>query len=299
MNGPWTIILAAGAGRRLASLTGGVPKQYWRGPSGRSLLDETLQRFSPISDRAHTVVIADATHRPYLPGAGNRCDTVIYQPRDRGTAAGVVLALSPVLATEPDATVVITPADHGVKHVDAYLQGIRAAVATVHATDEIIVFGVEPTSARDDYGWILSAPGSRSHFRPIALFVEKPEKRIAERLLQINAAWNTMVIVARARKLRDLCFEFLPGLKEALGAVLAARAGFGRSAVEDAYAALPLHDFSRDVLSHARTLSTYTWPAAIGWADLGTPDRMLEWHKEGRNAHANPTLTRHPSRRTA
>jgi choline kinase len=31
---PWTVVLAAGAGRRLAEVTGGVPKQFWRAAGG-------------------------------------------------------------------------------------------------------------------------------------------------------------------------------------------------------------------------------------------------------------------------
>ena len=40
-NQLWTVILAAGAGRRLSAVTGGVPKQFWRGLNGPSLLTQT------------------------------------------------------------------------------------------------------------------------------------------------------------------------------------------------------------------------------------------------------------------
>src|SRR5690606_23822021 len=54
---PWTVVLAAGAGRRLASVTGGVPKQFWRAAGGRSLLRQTLDRFAPLAPTSRTVVV--------------------------------------------------------------------------------------------------------------------------------------------------------------------------------------------------------------------------------------------------
>jgi hypothetical protein len=36
-------------------------------------------------------------------------------------------------------------------------------------------------------------------------------------------------------------------------------------------------DFSRDILARARGLAVSLWPASLGWADLGTPDRLRDW----------------------
>jgi mannose-1-phosphate guanylyltransferase len=46
---PWTIVLAAGSGRRLARITGGIPKQFWSPPGGTTLLEQTLRRMAPLA----------------------------------------------------------------------------------------------------------------------------------------------------------------------------------------------------------------------------------------------------------
>jgi hypothetical protein len=46
-----------------------------------------------------------------------------------------------------------------------------------------------------------------------------------------------------------------------------------------AYAHLAPADFSRDVLTRALGLSAYVWPVALGWSDLGTPDRLDAWQR--------------------
>src|SRR4029079_9603251 len=88
----WTLVLAAGAGRRLSSVTGGGPKQFWR-PQGRtSLPEDTLDRLSPPVPARRTVPIVDRSHQPFVTALANpdRLGEVLYQPEDRGTAAGVL-----------------------------------------------------------------------------------------------------------------------------------------------------------------------------------------------------------------
>src|SRR5690606_25631162 len=52
-----TIVLAAGEGRRLARLTGGIPKQFWRPPGERTLLEGTVDRFAPLAARTRRALV--------------------------------------------------------------------------------------------------------------------------------------------------------------------------------------------------------------------------------------------------
>ena len=111
----WTVVLAGGAGRRLASVTGGIPKQFWRPHGGSSLLECTLSPFAPFSAVEQTVVVVDESHRPYAStDLTQGCIPILFQPCDRGTGTGLLLALTPILASNPDALVVVTAADHSV-----------------------------------------------------------------------------------------------------------------------------------------------------------------------------------------
>lgn len=157
----WSIIQAAGAGRRLSGVTGGVPKQFFRPSAGESLLSMTLARTAPLARPDRTVVIVDESHRPLLdPGDVPRGTTVLFQPTGRGTATGVLMALMPVLAAAPDDVVVLTPSDHAVADGDAFRRGVRAAVRFAEEQGAITLFAVEPSEASPDFGWII--PGHRN-----------------------------------------------------------------------------------------------------------------------------------------
>lgn len=48
MEDLWSVVLAAGQGRRLAAVTRGTPKQFWRADDRPSLLEETFERLAPL-----------------------------------------------------------------------------------------------------------------------------------------------------------------------------------------------------------------------------------------------------------
>jgi mannose-1-phosphate guanylyltransferase len=283
----WMIALAAGAGRRLAPLTGGTPKQFWRRSSkSRSLLETTLLRLRPLAVPERTVTVVDASHRVFvesLPTVEPLGD-LVYQPMDRGTAPGVLLPLARVLALAPDAIVIITPTDHGVSDTDAFHAGIRDAISRVRSgLSEIVLFGVEPTAVTEDYGWIT--PSIRGEFargvvQAVAGFVEKPSLFHAFQLFSAGAVWNTMVLVAKASALLSRYRRHLPFLADVFDKAAELDAKHREAFLAEWYPDLPRADFSRDLLMPTRPLCLFTWPAEIGWSDLGTPERLNAWLAE-------------------
>lgn len=276
----WAVVLAAGKGRRLAPLTGGVPKQFWRRNGAPSLLDETLTRLSPLCPAARTVIVVDNGHREYVGARANYEDSgrVVFQPTDRGTAAGVFLGLLPVLASDPNAAVLITPSDHGIANQSIFRRGILESVLHVQSAGGIVLLGAAPSTPRDDYGWISVGPEWRADgIRPVDAFIEKPHAAVARRLLETGAVWNTMVAVAQAKDLIALFRIHLPVITALFLRALAMPASAHREFLAKAYPLLPVSDFSRDVLAPARGLLTYTWPSSLGWSDLGTPERLSQW----------------------
>jgi mannose-1-phosphate guanylyltransferase len=284
----WTVVLAAGAGRRLAEVTGGIPKQFWRAEGGSSLLKQTLDRFVPLAPRSRTVVVVNTEHLPHVAASDitGSVPGLIVQPEDRGTAAGVLLALTPVLERAPESVVMITPSDHGVLDDLTYRSRILEAVRAARERDDVVLFGVEPTQPHTDYGWIsLGTSSSIRGLRPVVSFAEKPAFETAASLFASGAVWNTMVVVGRAQALWDLYVRHLPELACTFAGVIEQRAARRADAFASLYRTLPAYDFSRDLLTHTRGLSASVWPATVGWSDLGTPERLREWQRS-MTAHA-------------
>lgn len=282
----WSIVLAAGSGRRLAGVTGGVPKQFWSADGSRTLLDETLDRVARVVPASRTVIVVDRTHAPFVRAlADGGAHRLVYQPRDRGTAAGVLLGLTEVTAVEPDAVVLVTPSDHGIAKVGYFVSGIRQVAAHVEAgVCEVVLFGVAPSAPEGDYGWITPADprgGVAQGMGQVASFVEKPPAHVAGRLWAGGAVWNTMVLVARASALLALYRRHLPPLADVFCRARDLSASDRLAYLSARYDDLTAADFSRDLLGRATGLSVHTWPASMGWSDLGTPERLARWRDGG------------------
>jgi mannose-1-phosphate guanylyltransferase len=280
----WTVVLAAGSGRRLASVTGGIPKQFWRAYGTTSLLEATVARVAPLAPATQTMVVVDRGHVPFVRAMNSvdRLGRVLYQPADRGTGAGVLFGLLPVLEAAPDDLVLLTPSDHGVLDTARFQQTILATAVDVWSgTADVVLFGVEPADPDSDYGWISPAepqqPGPEHQLRRIAGFVEKPSASAAARLRRSGAVWNTMVLVTRPSVMLHLYREHAPWLADVFDAAMARPPLVRAAFLEHQYRHLPPSDFSGDILAHADGLALCTWPAAMGWSDLGTPDRLERW----------------------
>src|SRR6266567_8461282 len=116
----WAVVLAGGKGIRLSGLTRHVygedrPKQYAALTGGKSLLRQTLDRVGVLIPPDRTVVVTMVGQGSYL-AAELRHESpslhVLDQPRDRGTAAAVLLATHWILAQDPEARLVMLPSDH-------------------------------------------------------------------------------------------------------------------------------------------------------------------------------------------
>jgi len=279
----WIVVLAAGAGTRLASVTGGVPKQFWSIDGGPSLVEQTVERLQSLSVPERTLTVINRGHERYVDtlARGTSLGRLVAQPCDRGTATGIALAVATVVEAGSDAIVLVTPSDHGVGRPRLFRDGLSEGVEAIGANRAgIVLFGVEADAANADYGWIARRRVQASQperIQDVAAFVEKPGPLEAARLLNAGAVWNTMVLAARASALLDLYRQFLPELAEALVQLSHLPVDRRDTYITELYGRLPFADFSSDLLSRARGLAVYTWPASVGWSDLGTPARLAYW----------------------
>src|SRR5216684_36734 len=157
----WAVVLAGGQGIRLRKLTRHVygddrPKQYSVLTRGKSLLRQTLDRVGTLIPRQQIVVVTMAGHSAYMTAELRHegpAPHVLEQPRDRGTAAAVLLAAHWILARDPDAVMVVLPSDHFVGEDEAFMGHVADAVRILdRQSDRIVLLGAEPSEPETDYG---------------------------------------------------------------------------------------------------------------------------------------------------
>jgi len=279
-NQSWAIVLAAGEGTRLRELTtrGGIatPKQFCSLRGGRSLLGDALARAARIVPRKRIVVVVAAEHRRFWEREleGLPRENVVVQPRNKGTAAGILLPALSVLERDPGAKLAFLPSDHFVEQEYVIEQSLRLALESLDDhVDGLTLLGITPDQPETGYGWIVPAASDRL-LRPVARFVEKPEARVAEQLFASGALWNSFLFAVRGRALLDAFARRLPALVDEFAHVHAHAPAERAGPFESLYERLEARDFSRDVLQGEEARLRLEIVPPCGWTDLGTPARV-------------------------
>lgn len=285
-RGLWAIVLAGGEGVRLRPLVRRMlgeerPKQFVKLLGPRSLLQQTLDRAALGISPDRTVVVTVRQHTEYVAeeftGAA-RPPYVLAQPEDRGTAAAILYAAQWIAWRDPAATVAVFPSDHfilGEATFMAHVQDVAGALDRHPA--RVVLLGAQPTSPESEYGWIEpGAPLAGDEVSAVRQFWEKPSEDHAQTCLTTGCLWNTAIVIARARSVRELGARALPEMSSRL-------AGLQRfldseqevTAVQEAYALMTRASFSRAVLEpHPECLGVSPLPR-VTWCDLGSPRRIL------------------------
>lgn len=272
----WALVLAAGEGSRLRALTTdargvATPKQFCSLDGRGTLLGRALQRARRLVPASRTMTIVASEHRAWwkreLDERGGR---VVVQPRNRGTAAGILLPLLEIHRRDPEAVVLVVPSDHFVaREARLAASALTAFERVERRPDEIVLLGVPPDAPDTEYGWIVPGAPDEDVAR-VAAFVEKPATEMATKLLRHGALWNSFLFVARAATLIEIFCARLPRLVHALRWALERPV----ERLASAYVALPASDFSRHVLQGAESRLRLLPVPACGWSDLGTPERV-------------------------
>jgi len=287
----WALILAGGEGKRLRVLTTepcgtAVPKQFCSLGGERSLIEEAINRGAALVDTERVCAIVAAEHRRWwsesaalsrLPSAN-----LIVQPRNRGTAVGILYAMLHIAAKDSDATVVLLPSDHHVADETVLRESLVAALQAVRRRRSgPVLLGLEPGNADTELGYIVPGARDPSGGYRVRQFIEKPSVTDARWLIENGALWNTFIIVAAVQGLIDLFQPHWGSLVTEMQALVAGDQPPGSADISELnlakkYERLPEVDFSRHVLAGQESALRVMRAPPCGWSDLGTPRRVRE-----------------------
>jgi mannose-1-phosphate guanylyltransferase len=254
-----------------------VPKQYCSLGRSSCLLQDALMRARSVALPSHVATVVAAQHRQWWSSALNDVheSNVFVQPQNKGTAFGILLALLRLEMRDPQATLILLPADHYFRDEEPVTRALRMAGNLACAySSSIYLLGADPESADTELGYIL--PQRRIVDSPAAIagFTEKPIQEFAQELISHGALWNLFILGGSVNALLALFMEehadTVAEMREALQNSVAGQ----KTSLHQLYERIPPLDFSRDILElQADRLHVIRVPHC-GWTDLGTPKRV-------------------------
>ena len=189
------------------------------------MLQETLQRTSGM-EAAAPVVVCNEEHRfmvaEQLRQMEIEAGDLILEPVGRNTAPAVALAALSAAQSNPEAVLLVLPADHLIKNVEAFVDAVAKALPLA-AKGRLTTFGVVPTAPETGYGYIKCGAGIEDGLFDLERFVEKPDAETAQTYLDSgDYLWNSGMFLLRAQTYLDELEKFAPEIlascRDAMGA---------------------------------------------------------------------------------
>jgi mannose-1-phosphate guanylyltransferase/mannose-6-phosphate isomerase len=274
------VLLSGGVGSRLWPVSRAArPKQFLPLGGEGSMLQETVRRLNGLACEP-PVVVCNAEHRFMVAEQlREECPVrpeIILEPAGRNTAPAIALAALQVSQRNPEALLLVLPADHHIVHPKPFCEAVSRAAAQAQA-GALMTFGVVPTRAETGYGYVRSGDGFGEGLFQLAEFVEKPDLATAQAYLASGEYyWNSGMFLFRADRYLEELALFQPAILSACEAAMAAAErdlDFIRP-LESAFLASPADSIDYAVMEK----TTHGGVAALdcGWSDVGAWSALWE-----------------------
>lgn len=272
------VILSGGAGLRLWPVsTGAKPKQFHALGGPKSMFAQTAERVAAGSDVAFAppLVLCGQSHLTLAQAALAEVGAVgarfLLEPIARNTAPALTVAALLQAQSDPDALMLVLPADHIIARPEVLREACRLA-APFAAAGAIVTFGIVPDGPETGYGYIKRGAALGAGIYRLDSFREKPDIEVARAYLAEGSyAWNAGIFLFRASALIAELDKHASEILSAAKAALQAAKPHGADAVLldlDAFAASPAVSIDYAVMEHTQFGAIV--PVDMGWSDVGS-----------------------------
>ena len=274
------VILSGGAGTRLWPLSREMyPKQLLPLTSDRTMLQETAIRLQGIDGASAPVVVCNESHRfmvaEQLRTIKLAAAAILLEPVARNTAPAVALAALQAQKLDPNAIIVVAPADHVIRDVRGFKSACKTAIAQAQA-DKLVTFGIVAHAPETGYGYIRRGAGEGPAY-PVAQFVEKPPlERAREYVDSGDYYWNSGMFVFKAARFVQELQRFAPLILQACKTALeAAKSDLDFIRIDKAsFDRCPSDSIDYAVME--KTDSAVVVPLDVGWSDVGSWSSLFD-----------------------
>lgn len=264
------VLLSGGSGKRLWPLSNDSrSKQFLKvlqSPAGEpeSMVQRVWRQLSEtgLADSAYL-----ATGRGQVEMIQSQLGTgvpIIVEPERRDTFPAIALTASYLYSragVSPAETVAILPVDPYVEQ--DFFEAVQQLELAMEESDaNLALMGVVPEHASEKYGYIIPEQGSETAGgrRKVGRFQEKPDRELAEKLINGGALWNCGVFAFKLGYLLEILQR--KGLP------------LGYEELQRQYKLLPAISFDYEVVE--REPNIVVQPYSGFWKDLGTWNTLTE-----------------------
>jgi mannose-1-phosphate guanylyltransferase/mannose-6-phosphate isomerase len=255
------------------------PKQLLALTGKQTMLQETGARLAGVAGAQPPIVVCNEAHRfivaEQLRSLGLPAAAILLEPVGRNTAPAVALAALTALQSDPDAVLIVAPADHVIRDAHGFQQAAAVAVAQARM-GSLVTFGIVAHAPETGYGYIRRGEGKGPAY-PVAQFIEKPPLDVARQFVASgDYFWNSGMFVFKAERYLAELKSFAPDILQAATAALA------NAKVDLDFVRIDGASFERcrsesiDYAVMEKTRDAVVLPLDAGWSDVGSWSSLFD-----------------------
>lgn len=276
----YCVILSGGNGSRLWPFSRtSLPKQFidFLGV-GRTMLQQTFDRYSKIIDKENIFIITNEIYanlvQAQLPELNP--SQILLEPSRRNTAPSVARASFHIRAINPDARMVVTPADQIILKEEEFLEAIEKGLEYVRESDNLLTVGIRPNRPETAYGYIQVDSLEDGLIHKVKTFTEKPELELAKVFVETGEFfWNAGLFLWNVNAIVKALQQYLPDIVSKLEPDNPAYGTMDEQRfVSERMPACPNMSIDLGVIEKARNVMVML--GDFGWTDVGSWRSLYE-----------------------
>ncbi|WP_184875194.1 mannose-1-phosphate guanylyltransferase [Kaistella daneshvariae] len=274
----YCVIMAGGVGSRFWPMsTQKYPKQFQDIlGTGHTMIQQTYNRISKIVPPENIYVITSkeyiALTEQQLPELNP--ENIVGEPMMKNTAACNIYMAKKIADKNPNANLIVLPADHLILNETVFLQKIELALNLAATKNFLITLGIKPTRPETGYGYIQFEENKDQEYFKVKTFTEKPDLEFARTFLESgDFLWNAGIFIWNVQSILSAFEEYLSEMSQHFQSC-DYNTKDEENCIDDIYPKVAKISIDNGILEKAKNV--YVIPADIGWSDLGTWTSVYE-----------------------
>jgi len=288
----YAVIMAGGIGSRFwPASRKEKPKQFLDVFGDGTLIQNTVARLQGLIPPERCLIVTNERYveqtQKQLPAVPD--ENILAEPISRNTAPCITYAAAVLADRDPDATMVVLPADHVIGNVQQFHDTLEVALETAQEPGRLVTIGIEPTYPATGYGYIQyddedDSDDTNLSSHPVRTFAEKPDPSTAERFIDSgDFLWNSGMFIWRADTILGQVERHLPDAHDAFEPVFEGGDSVDHDTLRKAFQESPHISIDYGVMERAD--SVYVVPGTFDWNDVG--DWRAVYDLSDKDEHGN------------
>lgn len=247
--------------------------------TGKTLLQQTAERFQGVCPQENMFIVTNEDYynlvKEQLPFLTD--DQILLEPVMRNTAPCIAYASYKIARKNPNANLVITPADHLILKEEKFKETILTALEQAASQDILVTLGIQPSRPDTGYGYIQVHENEKvGPLNRVKTFTEKPDLELAMEFLESgDFVWNSGIFLWSVRTIVQNFEKHLPEVAS-LFAETSDKfySDEEQKAIQETY--YQCRNVSIDYGVMEKAEKVYVLRSDFGWSDLGTWKSLFE-----------------------